>query len=687
MAGLFKRPNDPVRQLLTEYVNRLATIHTAQQLVITLSIVHEQRIKPILKLTLVNQQLTSDEVPRPWQAPTDPQSSAITLCQTTQSKNSKSLCVPITVHDGQGHNSDSESIGLLSIESTNHITAAQRSNFEGPTFALLDGLANQSIYEMLKVRALSQWQREVMQTLQDACHLDYVAHDMKWVYQQVLDAAFIIAPLANVGHIMTVRPDPLMMLPTRLRLTFAAASTRNRPTGKLEVTGTYPETEQYEYGIDDGVTGQCVKDRTEKYHPNLKGVVPFKTVYEKSQSEICFPLIVGGQIMGVLNLESEALAAFSESDRNCLRILAHELALIMYAKSDIQTRMSLLERGLHTFPTILSSLDTPGELPQVLMEWSSQLGAPPFDYACFIPEHDFSGLTPDPSGVQPFVAGLTVALQLKHDSTPFGTLVLISAIKQEALMQQATALQTLEPVFSEAFYGVLTLWQMSDRDMMARFGSRIDHTIHNLRTSFESGPPQLPNQPMESIHGGLKCLKIIGDIIAHGPRDASERSPDGAIINVVQKASDVVSAQIWRFGLNGITLTVDPPMEGLFPHIRGHHSTFQWALMELLDNALKYSKAQNKSHVKLTILWYRGYWDVLIKVEDQCERIPAMDKLKIWLPHTRGSQTGADTTTGTGQGLAIVDWCVNTLKGSRNLEDSDLGGNCFILKFPVIDRG
>ncbi|TVQ99861.1 MAG: HAMP domain-containing protein [Spirochaetaceae bacterium] len=112
--------------------------------------------------------------------------------------------------------------------------------------------------------------------------------------------------------------------------------------------------------------------------------------------------------------------------------------------------------------------------------------------------------------------------------------------------------------------------------------------------------------------------------------------------------------------------------------INGSPDWFRQMLMNLVDNAIKYTPAAGN----VAITTEQTKTTVLITVSDSGIGIPAEDHQRIFDRFYRVSKVRGDDTAGTGLGLTIVNDIVHELGGSVTLESCPGRGSSFTVAFP-----
>ena len=97
--------------------------------------------------------------------------------------------------------------------------------------------------------------------------------------------------------------------------------------------------------------------------------------------------------------------------------------------------------------------------------------------------------------------------------------------------------------------------------------------------------------------------------------------------------------------------------------------------MNLIDNAIKYSREDSLVNISLTVIDS----EVTFTVKDSAEIIPEESKLQVFEPFFRLESE----QTGSGIGLALVKWVAELHDGSIDI-DNHKNGNIFTLRLPLV---
>jgi signal transduction histidine kinase len=130
------------------------------------------------------------------------------------------------------------------------------------------------------------------------------------------------------------------------------------------------------------------------------------------------------------------------------------------------------------------------------------------------------------------------------------------------------------------------------------------------------------------------------------------------------------------------SIALDLVSDGDLP-FRGDASLLRRLLLNLLDNAIKYTPAGGAVHVR-TARVPEGY---TVSVSDTGPGVPpeARDRLFDRFYRASRARGGADAT-GAGLGLAIARWIAEAHAGRLELATTGEGGSTFVLTLPLERR-
>lgn len=119
------------------------------------------------------------------------------------------------------------------------------------------------------------------------------------------------------------------------------------------------------------ITGQPIREN------DVKKSLQYLKVDTHTQSELCIPLKVGNKIIGVLNAESEHIAAFTEDDERLLMIIASQIALsldALYKEIELRNEKDQVKNYLDIAGAILVAMDDEFNIKLINRRGCSSLG-------------------------------------------------------------------------------------------------------------------------------------------------------------------------------------------------------------------------------------------------------------------------------------------------------------------------
>jgi two-component system phosphate regulon sensor histidine kinase PhoR len=150
---------------------------------------------------------------------------------------------------------------------------------------------------------------------------------------------------------------------------------------------------------------------------------------------------------------------------------------------------------------------------------------------------------------------------------------------------------------------------------------------------------------------------------------------EGQLTDVVARAVDIYRYRAEREGVE-IVLELTPDL----PSTLIDERALELALVNLLDNALKYAKDGKKIEVRLG---YRGSHHLEIAVKDHGPGIAPEDQRRIFQRFVRGKGARDRQVRGSGIGLSLVEHIARSHKGQIWVESRPGEGATFLLTIPI----
>ena len=228
------------------------------------------------------------------------------------------------------------------------------------------------------------------------------------------------------------------------------------------------------------------------------------------------------------------------------------------------------------------------------------------------------------------------------------------------------------------------------------------HRLENMRKDFVANVSHELKTPITSIKGFVETLldgaykdpkdakRFLGIISKHTDRLNSiiedllslsrlEEEKEGKISlkesslkNVLKTAIQVCET---KSKTKNIEVALDCPEE---VQVRINPPLLEQAIVNLLDNAIKYSE----NHTKVEVSAYPNDKEISISVKDEGYGIDQLHLPRLFERFYRVDKSRSRDLGGTGLGLAIVKHIVNVHKGSINVESSLNKGSIFTIHLP-----
>lgn len=213
----------------------------------------------------------------------------------------------------------------------------------------------------------------------------------------------------------------------------------------------------------------------------------------------------------------------------------------------------------------------------------------------------------------------------------------------------------------------------------------VSDVSHELRT------------PLTLVHGYLQSTLRRSQNLSDSQREGLEIAAEEAdrTIRLLQDLLDLARAdgghfrfQLSREPLHVVVQEVLEMSQYVSDRVHAHltpveaivdRNRLKQVLINLMDNALKYSDEDQPIHISLTQIGSSAY----IEVKDQGRGIPLADLTKIFSPFYRVDEDRSRATGGTGLGLSIVKTLVEGMSGTLKVQSKLGEGSLFTVSLPV----
>ncbi|MBI5960961.1 MAG: PAS domain-containing protein [Chloroflexi bacterium] len=116
---------------------------------------------------------------------------------------------------------------------------------------------------------------------------------------------------------------------------------------------------------------------------------------------------------------------------------------------------------------------------------------------------------------------------------------------------------------------------------------------------------------------------------------------------------------------------------------KGNSTQLEHAILNMIQNAIKYTPAEGKIEVRALLKTYTGQPVVAIEVEDNGIGVPAEEQAKVFEPFYRSRRSHSQEATGIGLGLSVVKTAVEDHRGRVYLDSVPGEGSLFGFWIPV----
>ena len=174
-----------------------------------------------------------------------------------------------------------------------------------------------------------------------------------------------------------------------------------------------------------------------------------------------------------------------------------------------------------------------------------------------------------------------------------------------------------------------------------------------------------------------RLTQLINNILDFSRIEAGRKQYRFTSVDVCRVVDEVLEAYRFQIEQQGFTLEVTFGED--VPEIQGDSEALSQALLNLLNNAIKYSK--DGKHVKVEVSQKNDH--VLVAVTDRGIGVAKADHKRIFEKFFRAEDSLVHETKGSGLGLALVSHIMEAHGGSVELQSAPGQGSTFTLVLPV----
>jgi len=174
-----------------------------------------------------------------------------------------------------------------------------------------------------------------------------------------------------------------------------------------------------------------------------------------------------------------------------------------------------------------------------------------------------------------------------------------------------------------------------------------------------------------------RLTQLINNILDFSRIEAGRKQYRFATVDVCRIVDEVLEA--YRFPIEQQGFALEVVFAEDVPEIQGDAEALSQALLNLLNNAIKYSRDDKR--IKVEVSEKEGR--VLVSVADRGIGVARADQKRIFEKFYRAEDSLVHETKGSGLGLALVSHIMEAHGGSVELQSAPGGGSTFTLVLPV----
>ena len=246
-------------------------------------------------------------------------------------------------------------------------------------------------------------------------------------------------------------------------------------------------------------------------------------------------------------------------------------------------------------------------------------------------------------------------------------------------------------VIGATFFGLrYTLRQLELAQIKSSFVSNVSHELKTpialIRLAVETlemrrlSSPEDTEKFLRSIsRETMRLNQLVDNILDFARLEAGKKVFQFSTVNVLDVVRDAVDSFRPRLEDQGFRFDVDLPAE--LPPVRGDGAALTQCVLNLLDNAMKYSKARREVKVSVAVRGEDAL--VTVSVSDRGIGISPRDQKSIYEKFVRIETGLVHDVKGAGLGLSLVDQIMRAHGGRIELKSALGEGSTFTLVLPA----
>lgn len=468
-----------------------------------------------------------------------------------------------------------------------------------------------------------------------------------------------------------------------------------------------------------GLVPEAVRKREIIYVPDVRSDERYIPTEPRTLSELVIPLINKDEVLGVLDLQSAQLDAFSPREINILQVFANRVAIMLdnvrlyatlrqYAESlemRVESRTLQLQHARDQVEAIFNnSIDAiiltypDGKIRQTNPACEALFGYGPDDLfgesiqVLFVPDdhakldkmykqllnqHGSDRMELTAQRADGLSFPVDVAISFIQDENLAWQRVLFSLrdmtrIKETELqlaraLEHQEELNNLKTRFIRAanheFKTPLTGMLMQTENLVNYWDRMEDDERHQLIENIY----QLMQRQRAQVDSILKLQKLSNDDVAFNPQ----------LTDVESRCREIIERTLF-------TMQVKHPVEyswqGMSKSVMIDRDLLEIVLTNLVSNAIKYSRDHTPIEVQVTILDEQ----MQLLVRDYGIGIPENVQPRLFQPFYRAPN--ATSIEGTGLGLSLIKSYIENYGGAIRFESQVNVGTTFVVQLPLLEK-
>ena len=250
-------------------------------------------------------------------------------------------------------------------------------------------------------------------------------------------------------------------------------------------------------------------------------------------------------------------------------------------------------------------------------------------------------------------------------------------------------------VIGATFFGLrYTVRQLELAQIKSSFVSNVSHELKTpialIRLAVETlemrrlSSPEDTEKFLRSIsREAMRLNQLVDNILDFARLEAGKKVFQFSTVNVLDVVRDAVDSFRPRLEDQGFRLEVDLPPD--LPPVRGDAAALSQCVLNLMDNAMKYSKTRREVAVSVAVREddAGGGPSVIVSVSDRGIGISPRDQKSIFEKFVRIETGLVHDVKGAGLGLSLVDQIMRAHGGRIELKSALGEGSTFTLVLPA----